>query len=273
MTKKKIIVYFSLAVLIIAGIVFIQIKKIKAQETTSTTFPVDEAGIAAYVEAKNITVEKLSKVPFETIEKRDETFVYGKIQKYILGEGEAPHVYIGLDGWIVAYFLREEPVSKMVNVNWKGWPQWKAYLNPNSLEIVISNLCTQLKLDCSSQIKYYDFEFPEANKMTIIGHCAGWGCASSQRNFLVSISGKLFEASYAIRIGANATYSLSAELDGQKVFEKRFETINKANFFEEFLTSIFKDDGTSATKIIFTKESSTNSYETGTLGLVLIYRE
>lgn len=272
MTKKKIIVYFFLAVLIIARIVFIQTKNIKAQETASTTFPVDEAGIAAYIRADGITVEKISQIPFETIKKQGKTFIYGKLKFPDYGP-QPPHLYIGLDGWIVVYYLREEAASKILQLSYEGsGTSRRAQLQSNNLERALTKICQNYGFTCSNEIKYYDFEFPQANKMALIGECAGWFC-SNENSFLISGYGTLYQASYSMNPTADSVFSLVAIKGDEEVFRNEFTLSANQPIYGEYPISIFEPLGDQGIKIIFKKvRDYAGGYASALLGTVFIYK-
>lgn len=207
-------------------------KLAKAQETT---FPVNDAGIAAYVKL-DADSEKMIEVMaealnyFQTIEESTETYVIGttEIENKI---GQAswsnfPHLYIGLDGWMVAYYLKDEESSQII--------QWKDYtpgsITTTTLKDAIDLMCQDIGVTYSGEVKYYDFEFPEADKMTIIAETIE--PPDNSDSFSLVIPGTLYEASYSLFTGGkyryysfqSPVYSCSSFLrlfvDENKVFEK-----------------------------------------------------
>ena len=245
------------------------IKIIKAQETTSTTFPVDEAGLAAYIRVKNINPENLSRIPFETIEKQGKTFVYGKLKTD--RPEKSPHLYIGLDGWIVAYYLRDEPRSKMINFGLDYYGNF-VFLK-NELEKAVCSASGHFGQGCS-EIKYYDFEFPQATRMSLVGEKVGYGYyplyLSSKEDFLVAGFQEMYDASYQLLY--NYSLTLSAQLGENKVFERRFSTSTSEYVYDRFPKEIFTKGGSPGTKIILEKVQG-EGWSSGILGVILIYKE
>lgn len=77
------------------------------------------------------------------------------------------HVYVSADGWIVAYYLKEEPASKIMQ--WKGYDGGE--ITTTKLEDAISKVCTCtgiLYQQVKNKIIYYDFNYPDANRLMII---------------------------------------------------------------------------------------------------------
>jgi len=172
------------------GITIASIRTVKAE--TSTTFPVGEAGIAAYVKLNSIDITDLTEslYYFHTVEKYDKTHAIGTISVEYNTWYDYPHLYIGLDGWMVAFYLKTEEASRIM--------QWKGYavgsINTTTLKDAIDYMCGKIGVTYSEPIKYYDFEFPEANRLTLIAE-TGTGDLNS---FYIIIPGTLYEASYSV---------------------------------------------------------------------------
>lgn len=143
-----------------------------AGATNGTTFPVDEAGIAAYVKVnESIDLEDILDIfMYEHIEVLNETYVIGTVQN---ADGVWTHLYVGADGWVIPYYLETEPASYIVRWN-KSSPYEPTPENVtamNTLEEMISRVCTYIEVDYETiqpEIRYYDFEYPNATNMTVI---------------------------------------------------------------------------------------------------------
>lgn len=212
MTKTKWYIVGGIFLCFVVGITMVSIKPVKAQ-TTSTTFPVDEAGIAAYVKLDNIENIDLEVVAnsCDSIEELGESYVIGKIKVENAVGFNYPHIYVGADGWIVAYYLKTEEASRIM--------QWKDYtagsINTTTLKDAINYITQKIGATYSSSVKYYDFGFPDANKMTLI---------ADTNDFYVTVPGILYEASYAIIQkshcgGGSQLQRFALEIDGNVAFE------------------------------------------------------
>lgn len=165
-----------------------------AKEERSTTFPVDKAGIGAYVRLDDIEGIDLRAFAnaLSSVEELNESYVIGtlkiEVAPYDSGSPQLftePHLYIGSDGWIVAYYLRTEESSRIM--------QWKSYqpgkIETTTLKDAIDYIVQKVGATYSSPVKYYHFAFPEANKMTLV---------VDHNDFYVAIPGTLYEASYGV---------------------------------------------------------------------------
>jgi hypothetical protein len=192
---------FLVSILVCLSIFLFWIAKILAQENTSTTFPVNEAGIAAYAKFdKEINSENLVGVGDELI-RSGESYIIVRV-KNLGGMDNTPvNVYIGLDGWIVAYYSRGEPVSEIIMLTATRTLPSKAEIIGTTLQKAIEKVCSQMNVTCSQPIKYYDFEFPEANKMTLVGEAVNYDYNSQNKEFFATIPGTIYEASYTLKGG------------------------------------------------------------------------
>lgn len=270
MSKKKLILAIIFASIGIGMIFFFSKKSIKAQETTSSTFPVEEAGIAAYLKVKEITPEKLSQIPFVEITKQGESYLIGKMRifPYPNGLGETfPHVYIGLDGWIVAYYLRDEKMAEIVQYNFQ---EYKPKVQGTVLETTLKRVCESAKLECDlSQIKYFNFEYPRANKMTIIANCLS-GLRCGKPNFLISVPGKVYEASYKIETSG---HQLMLSLNETPFLVMKNCNTNTSYFSGDFDLANFNSGEGNPGNIISAQFGPTNClpYPHSLIGIVLVY--
>ena len=133
----------------------------------ATPFLEEEAGISAYVNVGSAIDINQTKGAYRTIEYSTDEYIVGSVELAGWPEYEDPHVYVSSDGWIVAYYLKEEPTSKIM--------QWLGYtgdqINTTKLEDAIDKMCTEIGIDYSTikdNTKYYDFRYPDANRLMLI---------------------------------------------------------------------------------------------------------
>jgi hypothetical protein len=145
-----------------------------AGAASATTFPVDEAGIAAYVNVSD-TIDldeamiNLQSVITEVVELNTTYFIVNVTND----DNQNTHLYVGADGWVIPYYLNTEPVSRVVrwNITSDQDPTPQNVTNMTTLEEVISKTCDAIGVDyetIESEIKFYDFKHPDANRMTIV---------------------------------------------------------------------------------------------------------
>jgi len=102
---------------------------------------------------------------YRTIEKETDEYTVGSVALLNYNENHDAHVYVSKDGWVVAYYSKDDPVSKMVDSS--------AYSNTGAirtkLEAGLGIMCSQIGRGLPADVKYYDFRCPNANKLMIIG--------------------------------------------------------------------------------------------------------
>jgi len=132
-----------------------------------TTFLEEEAGIAAYVNVgQQIDLED-AEMAFKSIETVSESYIIGEIDLPGLPEYVDPHAYVHKDGWIVTYYSNYAPVGKIM--------EWYEYdggaITTTTLADAMHIICDEVEVNYAvikNNIKYYDFEYPNANRMMLI---------------------------------------------------------------------------------------------------------
>jgi hypothetical protein len=118
-----------------------------------------EAGIAAYVKLQNQVHLESAKQAFKIIEQDTSSFVVGIVE--ISNAPLNPHVFISSDGWVVAYFLRDESVGN-------AWAYGHGFRPPDD---VLARALTQVSSTVGgtpASFSYFDFEHPGANRVSVI---------------------------------------------------------------------------------------------------------
>ncbi len=130
---------------------------------TSSTFLNDEAGIAYYTNVSQTLNLATAKAEFRTIEADEPNYVVGSLALSGLPETEDVHVFVHKDGWILTYYLKAEPVGKIIDWNYYSAGTLSKTKLSTGLEVM------SLVLGVSpTYTNYYNFEFPNANKLKIV---------------------------------------------------------------------------------------------------------
>jgi len=84
------------------------------QEDDGVDFLASEAGIAAYVDfGQEINIDEIRSA-FKSEESVSDSYIIGEVALEGFPEEVHPHLYVNSDGWIVAYYSKHEPSSKIV---------------------------------------------------------------------------------------------------------------------------------------------------------------
>lgn len=161
-------------------------------------FPEGEAGLAAYINtSQNIDLEKIKTI-FSSVDEVGDNYIIGVVPISDWCKTINTHVYADTNGWMVAYLKKDEPASCVMQ-----WGDANIINNPNIGVIKSTTLEDALYKAgnaagvglVSTDIKYYDFEFPNADKMMIVAKTQGMKGSSIFQLELPSTY-TLYEASY-----------------------------------------------------------------------------
>lgn len=240
-----------------AGQTYLFVNPVFAQSsTTSTTFLEQEAGMAIYVNTgASIDLSKAKSV-YKTIEKETSEYIVGSLSLPDLPETDDAHCFVHKDGWIVVYYLKAEPISKIIDWNYYSGGK----LTKTKLQLGLEKIGLALNTT-TTDAKYYNFQYPYADKwMIIIETQEGTGTDS----FNLKIPGEF--AFYERSWTHNTAYGT---LTGTQLSVDVFHTVTaevyySGGFYAEYY-SRFKIDGT-----------TTNSFtgiSTSKVAVVLVYKE
>lgn len=135
----------------------------QAQEK-GVDFLQQEAGISAYVKVNQAIDLAKVRGAFKTAETVSDEYLIGEVSLPELPEDAHPHVYVNTAGWIVAYYSKDEPASKIM--------QWTGYgggpIVRTTLEDAIRRVYDVLQLPYPGDAKYYSFKYPSASRIMLV---------------------------------------------------------------------------------------------------------
>ena len=135
-------------------------------------FPQDQAGIAAYVKLTGVSQTSFDTALddfFDSTEPSGDTYMIG-VKGYLVDDQPYDpyaynktdiHFYLGVDGWLAAYLLKDDPAAKIVN--WRPGADLKDTL----LKVALEDAIAKLGAAPTGEIKYHDFSAPASSKMTL----------------------------------------------------------------------------------------------------------
>jgi len=161
---------------------------------SETTFLEEEAGMSMYVNIGRSIDLEVAKTVYRTIEKETSNYTIGSVPLPDLPESEDVHCFVHKDGWIVTYYLKTEPVSKIIDWNyWSG-----GELTKNKLQVGLEQMGNALGASVTDA-RYYHFQYPYANKcMIIIETLVGTGsCSEDNFNITIPLEFTVYERSWS----------------------------------------------------------------------------
>ncbi len=180
-------------------------------QTSAGSFLQEEAGIAAYVNTGTTLDPARAKSIFKTVEVETSEYIIGSVsvqpddRDFTGSYTHDVHAFVHKDGWIVSYYLRSEPVSKMIGHKYHA----SGTLNTNYLAEGLTRIGSTLGMAITSS-KYYHFQYPGANRITKI--------VGSNYKVKIPTDFQVFETSFA---GYN-----TVDVDGKKIWN----TTNKGSY-------------------------------------------
>ncbi|RLC72820.1 MAG: hypothetical protein DRI26_02180 [Chloroflexi bacterium] len=189
-------------------------------QTVGESFLEQEAGISCYVDVGQPIDLAKAKPLYKVLEDETDSYLIGTVELSGYEEEWWPHVWIHKDGWIVVYYLKEEPTSRLMD--------WAAYERAGSGEIstttlreVLLSVASNLKLDLTriqEDMRYYHWQYPKARKLLVVLDTTNAG--SDTFKYTIPGSLKLYEASgsHFGNVGCCVQWSQTT-IDGE-VFKK-----------------------------------------------------
>jgi len=120
-----------------------------------------EAGISAYFKSPDPIALSQVRPMFRTIETETTDYILGSIgiPNYAEEHFDA-HVYVHKSGWILAYYLRDDPISKIVDSRAQT-------INTTKLNNVVAAVASTAGSPFTSAT-HYDFRYPNATNMMMV---------------------------------------------------------------------------------------------------------
>lgn len=137
-----------------------------AVSNPAITSIVNEAGISAYFKTSGSIDLNTVKTLFRTVEAQTATYLIGSVPVANYPETEDVHVYVQIDGWILAYYMSSDPVAKIFD-----WRKFHDASRPASITTKLENTIAIVAAQAGQAFAgatYYDFRFPNANTMALI---------------------------------------------------------------------------------------------------------
>lgn len=120
----------------------------------------EEAGISAWYDAPDVIDLELVEPVFRTIELQTTDYLIGSVAVSNYPEIYDVHAYVHVDGWILAYYLNTDPVSKIVDVKAQT-------LDTTHLKNVVAIVAGAAGIPVTD-VNYYDFRYPNATNMLFV---------------------------------------------------------------------------------------------------------
>jgi len=151
----------------------------RAETASAISVIAEEAGIAAWFQASGSINLDDARSAFRTIETETADYIIGSVPLTDYPESQDIHVYVHIDGWILAYYLAADPVGKIFD--------WRAYHDGGRTNITtkLENAVAVVAYTAGtpfSSATHYDFRYPNATHLMLIVEWVYYGTDSCEVN-------------------------------------------------------------------------------------------
>ncbi|MBX3058200.1 MAG: hypothetical protein KF770_17190 [Anaerolineae bacterium] len=176
-----------------------------APANAATEIIEDEAGMSAYFEATTpVTIDSVRPV-YQTIELETSEYILGSVALAGYPEDHAPHVYVHVDGWFLAYYSNGDPVAKIID--WNAYTASGDTIISTKLENVLAIVAGSAGVGIPG-ITHYDFRFPNATNMMLIAE-RSQGAGNDYFTVNIPTSFGVSERSWSIHLPGSSAGSIS----------------------------------------------------------------
>ena len=152
----------------------------KTADTAGVSTISDEAGISAYFQTPGAIDLNAVRSKFRTIERETADYIIGSVPLKDYPNDYDVHVDVQKDGWILTYYLKQDPASKIFD--WRAYDTNGATVLTTNLETAITTIVNAVNVVFTTAT-YYDFSYPNATHLMMIAEAqAGRGNDSFQVN-------------------------------------------------------------------------------------------
>lgn len=131
-------------------------------QTSGSTFLEQEAGISIYMKTNAPIDLAKAKTVCKNIEKETSEYIIGSLSLPNLSDNDDVHCFVHTAGWIVVYYLKTEPIGKIID-----WNYYTSGVLTTKLQVGLEKVANGLGLSVAES-KYYHFQYPYANKFVVI---------------------------------------------------------------------------------------------------------
>lgn len=158
----------------------------------------EEAGMSIYTNVSAPLDLSRVKPVFKIIEKEGPAYVIGSVSLPGLPATDDVHCFVHKDGWVLVYYLKADPVSKILRLG-----------EVDKLRLGLEKVCKAIGV-LEITAKYYHFQYPYANKWMIIVQSVrapGWDWYGEDFNIMIPGTFAIYERSY-VMFGERCSFSI-----------------------------------------------------------------
>ena len=180
------------------------------------SFLEDTAGISASAQLSIVDLS-MAENAFKSIENHDEVSIVGLVGLEGYDASHDVHVYITSTGHLTAYYLNDEPASKVVD--WIGHNGDVRSLKGSKLEDAMTKVCEAVGQELP-HVKYFDFRYPAGQTIKLLVD-KQIDVAHKKLKYTAPSADTIFDASWSSAVHvANTTVRMDSilSIDGNEMY-------------------------------------------------------
>ena len=247
---------------------FVSVAHAAPAQQSIASFLDSEAGIAAYTQTLTTIDLSVVRDEFRTIERETSQYIVGSVGIPDYSEDHDPHVYVHTDGWVLAYYLADQPASHILDLrHYDG-----VSIESTKLENAMKEILTPIGVS-SFTATYYDFRYPNATHIMLIAEAI---TTTVDESFDVQLPNSFtyYERSWSHALyDGYASYQESSTLYLNDVSLNHFSQYSGWEFARGALTPAQLPSGTSHTIRVSLSFASAYGEPKSLCGIALVYQE
>jgi len=120
----------------------------------------EEAGISAWIDSGFPINLANAATSFRVIEDQTSDYIIGSVDLPNYSENYDAHAFVHVNGWILAYYFRQDPTSKIIRIK-------EADITSTNLASIVSIVASASGVP-TNIINYYDFRYPNAENILFV---------------------------------------------------------------------------------------------------------
>jgi len=136
-------------------------------QSASRSFLEEEAGISLHVTVEQTIELERARRLFEVLEDQTDSYLIGTVELPDHDRTFWPHVWVHRDGWIVVYYNKAEPTSRLMH-----WPTYTGEPpRTTTLREVLLIVGREVRADTGQieeDMRYYHWQHPDATRLLMV---------------------------------------------------------------------------------------------------------
>jgi hypothetical protein len=182
------------------------LENVRAEDEWLVSYLDEEVGISAWYQGEEFSLDDVRDI-YRTIQIETEDYIIGAVIPPDYSDKYEAQVYVNKNGWILAYYLDQDPVAKILD--------WRSELGRDLDTSILNNILNLVAVEAEIPFTsgtYYDFRYPNATHLLLIDDYAD--APNGIADFEISIPGSnvVYERSWSVGYAAGELFIDDVEM-------------------------------------------------------------